>query len=738
MKSFIRNQFVRAHDWNEEGDTLLEVLVALIIISLCVVALLGVLTTSVTTSAEFRNLTTVDTVLKSFADAVKYDTELAPVPTIYSNCASTYQVASEYPTSTVVNGGDTVFATDFVHIPAVPQWKVVLSQTGAPSIPITTFTGGGPTVTNGNVSATFTVQSNQAGGYIQPGPYSVQLSDGSSQDVANSPTTLTVNPSPTVLNPSSGSLTTQVTATASGFLQNTTLTVSVAGTNQVINSGALTDGNGNAVVNFTLSLPAGTTGPQSVTISDGTYTSTSTYTVGATSGGSSPTIPPPASAVAGSTVQISSISYWNNSTSVFDSSCGPNDNSGIQMVTLQATGPTGVTDSLQIVITNPSFGPPPGPAITVTSSPAVPEPGQPITFTATLTGSPSVCNTQAGTPTCYPTGALNWNFTGTTGIPPQPCPSAPPQQVVEVGTGPSSSASCTISASQVAVGTYQVAVNYSGDPAYGPANGTGSATVLPQTPTMTLTVSPANPVANEPMTFTATVSGPNGETAPTGTVGFAFNPFGGPGAPPCSAPTGLSSGGTSTCVVGATQVSPSLYSLKATYNGDNNYLTNTSNISVTPYTVSLVSVVLVNQPGNTLGKLQSGDSIQVNFSGPVSLGAICSAWSGSGTTAVADGLVSVVNGTNGNNDSMTITSATCQPTEGFGSLNLNSAGFVKGGNATFSGSTLSWDATQSRLTLTLGTLQTSPGTLQTVSGVNPTYTAGFALPGSPAITTGVF
>ncbi len=37
------------HRIGEEGDTLLEILVALVIISLSVVALLGVLTTSITT-----------------------------------------------------------------------------------------------------------------------------------------------------------------------------------------------------------------------------------------------------------------------------------------------------------------------------------------------------------------------------------------------------------------------------------------------------------------------------------------------------------------------------------------------------------------------------------------------------------------------------------------------------------------------------------------------------------------
>ena len=51
---------------------------ALVIIGLSVVALMGVLTTSISSSGEYRSLITVDTVLKNFAGAVKYETEIGP------------------------------------------------------------------------------------------------------------------------------------------------------------------------------------------------------------------------------------------------------------------------------------------------------------------------------------------------------------------------------------------------------------------------------------------------------------------------------------------------------------------------------------------------------------------------------------------------------------------------------------------------------------------------------------
>ncbi len=129
-------------------------------------------------------------------------------------------------------------------------------------------------------------------------------------------------------------------------------------------------------------------------------------------------------------------------------------------------------------MTNPSFGAPPGPTIAVTSTPANPEPGEAITFTATLTPptAPPACNTQASPQTCYPSGSVSWKFTSTSGIPPQPCT---PTTLTPTG-GNASAATCVIPGSQVAAGTYQVAVGDSGDPAYGPASALGATHLCPK------------------------------------------------------------------------------------------------------------------------------------------------------------------------------------------------------------------------------------------------------------------
>jgi type II secretory pathway pseudopilin PulG len=72
---------------SERGDTLIEVLLALVIISLAVVALLGALMTSLASSAEHRSLSDIDTVLKGYAENAKFNIELQQSPS-YAPCAS--------------------------------------------------------------------------------------------------------------------------------------------------------------------------------------------------------------------------------------------------------------------------------------------------------------------------------------------------------------------------------------------------------------------------------------------------------------------------------------------------------------------------------------------------------------------------------------------------------------------------------------------------------------------------
>jgi type II secretory pathway pseudopilin PulG len=74
---------------SEAGDSLVEVLVAIVIIGLTATALLGALATSLTGSAEHRSYASIDTVLKSYAETAKYDIQLQPTTPWFADCAST-------------------------------------------------------------------------------------------------------------------------------------------------------------------------------------------------------------------------------------------------------------------------------------------------------------------------------------------------------------------------------------------------------------------------------------------------------------------------------------------------------------------------------------------------------------------------------------------------------------------------------------------------------------------------
>src|ERR1017187_9660882 len=75
----------------DRGDTLIEVLIAVLIISISVAALLDGLITSTTTSATHRSLTTISGLLKSFAETAKYQIQTQASAT-FNDCATTYSV----------------------------------------------------------------------------------------------------------------------------------------------------------------------------------------------------------------------------------------------------------------------------------------------------------------------------------------------------------------------------------------------------------------------------------------------------------------------------------------------------------------------------------------------------------------------------------------------------------------------------------------------------------------------
>jgi hypothetical protein len=164
---------------SERGDTLVEVLLATVIIAITVAALLGALIQSVRGSVVHRSLATVDTVLKSFAESAKYDIQLRPASggsgPSFIDCATAYRVlGTPSPSSGPANTAVTVFGTGYA-----PNSGLSVSMIGSSAVP--SVTSGGTSDGNGNLALTFTIPSG-----LTPGQgYPIKVTDASN-DTATS------------------------------------------------------------------------------------------------------------------------------------------------------------------------------------------------------------------------------------------------------------------------------------------------------------------------------------------------------------------------------------------------------------------------------------------------------------------------------------------------------------------------------------------------------------------------
>lgn len=136
--------------------------------------------------------------------------------------------------------------------------------------------------------------------------------------------------------------------------------------------------------------------------------------------------------------------------------------------------------------------------------------------------------------------------------------------------------------------------------------------------------------------------------------------------------------------------------------------------------------------GDPVGSIQQGDTVDVTYSQAVELSTFCSSWSGSGAnqSIASNNSVKVDildNAASSGNDLLTVaTVGACGGQFHFGSIDLGNDGFVTG-DTVFQGtggnkSTITWNATNRLLTLTLGRRASGP-TPGTVSSSNTaTYT----------------
>jgi sugar lactone lactonase YvrE len=167
----------------------------------------------------------------------------------------------------------------------------------------------------------------------------------------------------------------------------------------------------------------------------------------------------------------------------------------------------------------------------------------------------------------------------------------------------SGSASCSVSSLSLLTSAtpYTITATYSGDPKFPAKAGTlsGGLTVTQATPTVAVTSANSNPTApvvNQSLTFTAGVSNiPAGGGALGGTFNFTTT-LNGTVTPLCSSVPAASP----VCV---TSLAAGSNAIKATYSGDNNFIT-----SVTPGTLSAPIVVAKGGTQLTLAPL-SGSSV---------------------------------------------------------------------------------------------------------------------------------
>ncbi len=156
----------------DRGDTLVELLIAMVILAITVAALLGALIASTAGSVEHRSLTSLDSILKSFADSAKYEIQMQPLVSApngsgpqFVECATTntYQILSTpTPSSGPAGTSTTVFGTGLTPGATVHSVMVGSAQAAVTSTYPTTVDA------NGNVTLTFNVPAGLTAGTSYP------------------------------------------------------------------------------------------------------------------------------------------------------------------------------------------------------------------------------------------------------------------------------------------------------------------------------------------------------------------------------------------------------------------------------------------------------------------------------------------------------------------------------------------------------------------------------------------
>lgn len=121
---------------------------------------------------------------------------------------------------------------------------------------------------------------------------------------------------------------------------------------------------------------------------------------------------------------------------------------------------------------------------------------------------------------------------------------------------------------------------------------------------------------------------------------------------------------------------------------------------------AITAVELKNKNGGIAGKIEQGDQIVVTFSRRMSVSSFCSTWTGDTANQVLSGNNQVTVTANERNGDDRIEISTTGCSFQFGTISLDSDSFVTSdvnfGGSNLDKSTIAWDATNFRLTITLG------------------------------------
>jgi type II secretory pathway pseudopilin PulG len=117
---------------DERGDTLVEILVAVVVIALAVTAIVGALVAGIGASGQHRNLAVEDTLLKSYADAAKQQIELQTNSSLpFNRCATAtdYNAEVHLPPSTTSTALSTSTTAPLyvVQVKTVKYWDAAKS-----------------------------------------------------------------------------------------------------------------------------------------------------------------------------------------------------------------------------------------------------------------------------------------------------------------------------------------------------------------------------------------------------------------------------------------------------------------------------------------------------------------------------------------------------------------------------------------------------------------------------------